>query len=79
MEAPPLSEEATQLKLGVYEHYKGFRMELIGIARHSETLEELAVYRKLYGAHELWVRPLQMFLENVEIEGKIVPRFRFIS
>jgi hypothetical protein len=49
MEAPPLSEEATQLKLGVYEHYKGFRMELIGIARHSETLEELAVYRKLYG------------------------------
>lgn len=53
--------------------------EVIGVAKHSETLEELVVYRALYGGNDLWVRPLKMFLEEVEADGKKVPRFEFIS
>lgn len=67
------------LNLGIYEHYKGQQYEVIGIAKHSETLEELVVYRALYGEHDLWVRPHSMFLETVEFEGKEVPRFTFIE
>jgi len=67
------------LELGKYEHYKGKQYEVIGIARHSETKEELAVYRALYGNYDLWVRPLKMFLEEVEVDGKIVPRFKYIE
>lgn len=67
------------LSLGKYEHYKGKQYEVIGVAKHSETLEEMAVYRTLYGAHDLWVRLLKMFLEEVEVEGKKIPRFRFIE
>ena len=66
-----------KLKLGIYEHYKGNRYEVLGIARHSETMEELVVYRALYGEYGLWVRPLLMFQEDVEVEGKKVPRFRY--
>ncbi len=68
-----------KIKLGKYEHYKGKQYEVIGVAKHSETLEELVVYRALYGENDLWVRPLKMFLENVEVEGKQIPRFRFIE
>jgi len=68
-----------KLPLGKYEHYKGTQYEVIGVAKHSETLEELVVYRALYGEHGLWVRPLKMFLETVEIDGKKIPRFRFIE
>ena len=68
-----------KLPLGKYEHYKGKQYEVIGVAKHSETLEELVVYRALYGEHSLWVRPLNMFLETVEIEGKKIPRFKFIE
>jgi len=73
-----------ELKLGKYEHYKGKQYEVVGVARHSETLEELVVYRALYdskefGKNALWIRPLQMFLEEVEIEGKKIPRFRLIE
>ena len=68
-----------KLPLGKYEHYKGKQYEVIGIAKHSETLEELVVYRALYGEHDLWVRPLKMFLEEVEIEGKKFPRFKHIG
>jgi hypothetical protein len=54
------------MKLGIYEHYKGNRYEVIGLAKHSETMEELVVYRALYGEHGLWVRPRAMFeVENV--------------
>lgn len=67
------------LKLGEYEHYKGKRYEVIGVAKHSETLEELAVYRALYGNNELWVRPVKMFLEKVEVDGKKEPRFRYLG
>lgn len=63
------------IKLGKYKHYKGGEYEIIGIAKHSETLEELVVYRALYGEHQIWVRPLGMFLGEVEIDGKIIPRF----
>lgn len=64
------------VKPGRYRHYKGEDYEVIGCARHSETEEELVVYRALYGARGLWVRPVAMFLENVLVDGKPVPRFR---
>ena len=67
------------LKLGRYEHYKGNYYEIIGVARHSETMEDLVVYRALYGERGLWVRPLTMFLEEVEVAGKKVPRFKYIG
>ncbi len=66
------------LKLGIYEHYKKIKVEVIGVAKHSETLEEMVVYRHL-NTGELWVRPLAMFMENVEIDGKKVPRFRYLG
>lgn len=65
------------LKLGKYRHYKGKDYEVIGLAKHSETLEELAVYYD--DKRDLWVRPLKMFTEDVEIEGKKVPRFKYIG
>lgn len=67
------------LKLGKYRHYKGKKYAVIGVARHSETLEELVVYRALYGNSALWVRPLKMFWEEVEVRGKKMPRFKFIG
>jgi hypothetical protein len=60
---------------GRYRHYKGNDYEVIGIARHSETDEELVVYRPLYGERGLWVRPLTMFTETVEVDGATQPRF----
>lgn len=60
---------------GRYRHYKGGEYEVIGAARHSETLEPLVVYRPLYGASGLWVRPHAMFFEQVEVDGKLQPRF----
>ena len=68
-----------KIQLGEYEHYKGNRYEVIGVAKHSETLEEMVVYRALYGEHGLWVRPLEMFSETIKIEGKLVPRFKYIG
>lgn len=73
----------TGVKLGRYKHYKGKNYEIVGVARHSETLEELVVYKALYesefGKDALWVRPKAMFLEEVEIEGKKVPRFKYLG
>jgi hypothetical protein len=68
-----------KIKLGIWKHYKGKEYKVIGVAKHSETLEELVVYQALYGERQLWVRPLKMFLEKVEVEGKKVPRFKFIT
>jgi len=61
--------------LGRYRHYKGAEVEVIGLAKHSETLEEMVIYRHL-DTGETWVRPLRMFLEEVEVEGARQPRFR---
>lgn len=60
---------------GRYRHYKGGEYELIGMARHSETLEPMVVYRPLYNATGLWVRPHAMFFEQVEVDGQLQPRF----
>lgn len=60
---------------GRYRHHKGNYYEVIGIARHSETDEELVVYRPLYGERGLWVRPKAMFEEKVAVGGQSVPRF----
>jgi hypothetical protein len=67
------------IKLGKYRHYKGNEYQVIGVAKHSETLEELVVYKALYGNKQIWVRPVKMFLEKVEVNGKKVPRFKFIK
>lgn len=67
------------LKKGIYRHYKGNLYQVIDVARHSETLEKLVVYRALYGNYDLWVRPLEMFLESLDIDGQSVPRFKFLK
>ena len=67
------------LQTGRYRHYKGQDYEVIGVARHSETEELMVVYRTLYGNYDLWVRPLSMFTESVDIDGETIPRFRFIE
>jgi len=64
---------------GRYRHYKGNEYTVVGVARHSETDEELVVYRQEYGEQGLWVRPAEMFAETVEVEGRSVPRFEFLS
>ncbi len=68
-----------EIELGKYRHYKGKEYEVIGIAQHSETLEELVIYRALYGENQLWARPLKMFKENVIVDGVQKPRFEFIE
>jgi len=72
---PPLQETPT----GLYRHYKCGLYEVIGTARHSETLAAMTVYRALYGAHGLWVRPAAMFNEQVTIDGVLQARFQKID
>ncbi|MCX6740380.1 MAG: DUF1653 domain-containing protein [Candidatus Parcubacteria bacterium] len=67
------------IKTGKYKHYKGNEYEVIGLAKHSETLEDLVVYKALYGESQMWVRPLKMFEEQVVVDGVAVPRFKFIE
>ncbi len=69
----------SEIKLGKYLHYKGKEYRVLGVARHSETLEELVVYQLLYGDYSWWVRPLKMFEEFVEVDGQLVPRFKFLE
>lgn len=64
---------------GRWRHFKGNEYEVIGVARHSETLEEMVVYRALYGEGGLWVRPAAMWLETVERGGERLPRFTFLG
>jgi hypothetical protein len=71
------------IKPGIYRHYKGKEYEVLGLARHSETLEELVIYKALYntadlGYGALWVRPKGMFEETVLVDGKEAPRFAFV-
>lgn len=74
-ELPPLPAA----RRGCYRHYKGGEYELVGVARHSETLEPLVVYRPLYNESGLWVRPYAMFFEDVEVGGHLQPRFAFVG
>ena len=67
------------IKVGRYRHYKGNEYEVIGVATHSEDETELVVYRPLYGDRQLWVRPLEMFIETLIIDEKIIPRFEFVD
>jgi len=72
-------QRMAEIQPGRYRHYKGNEYTVVGVARHSETLEELVVYRQEYGERGLWVRPAAMFAETVEIEGETVPRFHRID
>lgn len=68
------------LQRGIYQHYKGQLYQVFNVARHSETEEQLVVYQCLYGDYSMWVRPLSMFIETVELEdGQIIPRFKLIQ
>jgi len=73
---PPLPAEP---RPGLYRHYKGNDYRVLGLARHSETRAPLVVYQALYGERGLWVRPAAMFVEDVEVNGKRVPRFTRVS
>lgn len=68
-----------EIQCGRYRHFKGKEYEVIGVARHSETMEELVVYRACYGEHGLWVRPAAMWSEIVERDGWCGPRFTKIE
>ena len=70
-----MPERRHTVQPGRYRHHKGKDYDVIGVARHSETEEPLVVYRCLYGDYSLWVRPLAMFRETVEVAGEQVPRF----
>jgi hypothetical protein len=70
---------AAAITPGRYRHYKGNEYTVLGVARHSETLEDLVVYRQEYGDRGLWVRPAAMFAEMVDVEGRSVPRFRLLE
>lgn len=64
---------------GIYQHYKGNMYKVLEIAKHSETLEDMVVYKAMYGDRVVWVRPLLMFEEIIEKDGKKVERFKFIK
>ncbi|MEG0177187.1 DUF1653 domain-containing protein [Anaerorhabdus sp.] len=67
------------IKLGKHIHFKGKQYEVIGFAKHSETLEEMVIYKQLYGNHETWVRPVSMWEEEVNRDDYCGPRFRPID
>ena len=73
--------EHARVKLGRYKHFKGGEVEVTGIAKHSETLEEMVLYRHTEpgGPTGFWVRPLKIFLEEVEVDGKKMPRFKYLE
>lgn len=68
-----------QIKLGLYQHFKGKKYKVISIAKHSETLEDLVIYQAQYGKKQIWVRPKKIFLEKVLIKNKKISRFKFIA
>ncbi len=73
-----------KLKIGKYEHYKGKQYEVIGTAINSETLEKLVIYKALYdskkfGKNALWARPESMFFENINVDGRKIPRFKYVE
>lgn len=68
-----------EIRLGKYRHYKGGEYEVLGIAKHSETMEEFVVYKALHDECDLWIRPSKMFFEEVDFNGNKVPRFKYIG
>lgn len=68
-----------KLKPGIYRHFKGNKYEVIAVAKHSETEEEMVVYKALYGDGGIWVRPLSMWNDKIEKDGKTVKRFEYIE
>ncbi len=68
-----------EIKLGKYRHFKGNEYEVLGIARHSETLAPMVIYKALYGEGELWVRPAEMWNETITRDGKAFKRFEYIG
>lgn len=75
--------ESEKIKSGKYKHYKGDTVEVIGMAVHSETLEEFVAYKHVTGVHSgeghYWIRPVKMFLEEIEVDGKKMPRFKALE
>jgi hypothetical protein len=79
-----VENKSDEINLGVYKHYKGKLYEVMGVARHSESLEELVIYKALYNSEEfgknsLWARPKSMFLEEVIVDNKKFLRFEFVK
>ena len=70
---------SAELKPGRYRHFKGNEYQLLYVARHSETMEEMVVYQALYGERGIWVRPASMWNETVERDGKTYKRFEYIG
>lgn len=68
-----------EIKIGKYRHFKGNEYEVLFVGKHSETLEELVVYRALYGEKQVWVRPASMWNEKIERDGKTVLRFTYLG
>lgn len=68
-----------ELKPGKYRHFKGMEYRVLHVARCSETMEEYVVYQALYGEQGIWIRPMKMFAETVERDGKVMPRFERIG
>lgn len=67
------------MKIGIYQHYKGQKYQVIDTLTHSETEELMVLYRTMYGKKDLWARPYEMFFENILINNKTVPRFKYIG
>lgn len=74
-----LSEKAKSVKPGIYENYEGAHYRVYGVAFHSETLEEIVIYQSPDDEDQYWVRPIDIFLEDVEIDGVVKPRFKLIE
>ena len=68
-----------ELPFGIYRHYKGNQYEVVGFAKHNETLENMVIYKALYSEGGIWVRPLSMWGEHVEIDGEAVRRFEYVD
>lgn len=76
-----MNENGMVVKIGIYQHYKGNKYEVIGVAKDSETLEEFVVYRALYDnkVSKLWIRQVDLFTDKVEVDGESVDRYKYIG
>ena len=72
-------KNAKELKTGIYKHYKGNLYKVYYTAQHSETEEWMVVYKALYGEQGIWVRPYEMFVEQVEVNGEVIERFAYVG